>query len=253
MKIPVSSRFFCLFCTMASAIALSMVYFFVPTERTMGIVQKIFYLHVPSAWIALLASGVICISSLAYLLTGAHSWNIAAHASAEIGVIFSATALISGALWAKPVWNVWWAFDTRLLMTIVLLLTFAGYILLRNRLKPHYMAAYGIIVFLDVPCIYCSIRWWRTLHPAPIISLQTGIGMTTDMLITLLVCVAAFFSLSVYCFHQRLILTQMEKDVEVLRSEVEHVVAKRHVPQGFLVENQNFIIEEYHIEERSRG
>ena len=178
--------------TLAGGMAL----LFAPTEKTMGDVQRIFYFHVPSAWIAFLAFFVVFLSSILYLRTHHPKWDLLAASSAEIGVLFITLVLITGPLWAKPVWNTFWTWDARLTTSLILWLIYVSYLLIRSYTQQAargsaFAAVYGIIGFIDVPIVYFSIRWWRTLHPSYVMGSSSG-GLAPQMLATLLVCLVAF-------------------------------------------------------------
>lgn len=157
----------------AVAVALVLI-FFVAREAVPemgGQLQRIFYVHVPSAWVAYLAFGITFISSIAYLRTGARGWDLLAHSAAEIGVVFCTLVLITGPIWARPVWGTWWQWDARLTSTLILWLTYAGYLLLRSLASDRARigrpaAVVGIVGFLNVPLVHFSVYWWRTLHPS---------------------------------------------------------------------------------------
>ena len=159
--------------------------------------QRIFYFHVPSAWASFVAFGVVAVASIFFLKTGKAKWDILAKSSAEVGVMFLTLVLITGPLWAKPVWNVYWTWDARLTTSFILWLIFIAYLMLRNYVADkergaRFAAVFGIIGFLDVPIVYMSIRWWRTLHPAPVMGGGEGSGLDPQMLQTLLFSVGAF-------------------------------------------------------------
>jgi len=167
------------------AVALSLVFiFFVAREAsdTMGgDLQRIFYFHVPSAWIAYLAFAIVFISSIAYLRTEARRWDALAHAAAETGVVFCTLVLITGPIWARPVWGTWWQWDARLTSTLVLWLTYIGYLFLRALAADpsrvgRLAAVVGIVGFVNVPIVHFSVYWWRTLHPSG----PTPAGLGTD-------------------------------------------------------------------------
>src|SRR4030043_1812016 len=176
--------------------ALYMVFIYSSIEATMGIVQKIFYFHLGSAISGFIAFVIVFICGILYLIKKEERYDIIGLASAEIGVIFITIVLITGVLWAKPAWNIWWTWDPRLTTTFVLWLLFVSYLLLRSNLKdnvnmPVYAAVFGIIAFLDVPLVFMSIRWWRTIHP--VIIEKKSINLASDMLQTLIVSIVAVF------------------------------------------------------------
>ncbi len=177
--------------------ALAMAFLYAPTEKTMGDVQRIFYFHVPSAWASFVAFGVVAVASILFLRTGKNKWDMMAQSSAQVGVMFLTLVLITGPLWAKPVWNVYWTWDARLTTSFILWLIFIAYLMLRSYVADkergaRFAAVFGIIGFLDVPIVYMSIRWWRTLHPSPVVGGGEGSGLAAPMLQTLLVSVGAF-------------------------------------------------------------
>lgn len=199
--------------------ALAMAFLYAPTEKTMGDVQRIFYFHVPSAWASFVAFGVVAVASIFFLKTGKAKWDILAKSSAEVGVMFLTLVLITGPLWAKPVWNVYWTWDARLTTSFILWLIFIAYLMLRNYVADkergaRFAAVFGIIGFLDVPIVYMSIRWWRTLHPAPVMGGGEGSGLAPQMLQTLLFSVGAFTLLFVtlLLFRNRAALLASELD-----------------------------------------
>ena len=136
-----------------------------------GQLQRIFYLHVPSAWVAYIAFATVFIASIAYLRTGGRKWDLVAHSAAELGVVFSSLVLITGPIWARPVWGTWWQWDARLTSALVMWLTYAGYLLLRGLADDgsqiaRSAAIVGIAGFINVPFVHFSVRWFRTLHPS---------------------------------------------------------------------------------------
>ncbi len=178
-------------------IALYMAFLYAPTERTMGDVQRIFYFHVPSAWVSFVAFGVVAAASILFLVTGRSRWDRLAGSSAKVGILFLSLVLITGPLWAKPVWGVYWTWDARLTTSFILWLIYIAYLMLRNYVSDpdrgaRFAAVFGIIGFVDVPIVYFSIRWWRTLHPSAVVGGGEGSGLAPQMLQTLLVSVGAF-------------------------------------------------------------
>jgi heme exporter protein C len=156
----------------AVAISIVLIFFVARTaQATMGgELQRIFYLHVPAAWVAYLAFAIVFLSSIAFLRTDERRWDILAHSSAEIGVVFLALVLITGPIWAHPVWGTWWQWDARLTSTLVTWLTYVGYLFIRNltvdrRRAGRLAAVIGILGLVNIPIVHFSVYWWRTLHP----------------------------------------------------------------------------------------
>src|ERR1700730_1666355 len=181
--------------------ALFMIFAYVPTEADQGIVQRIFYFHVPCAWVAFAAFGLVAVAGILYLWLGDQIWDDLGYAGAETGMIFCTLMLISGSLWARPIWGVWWTWDSRLTTTFILWLMYGGYLMLRASADDtprvaRFGAVIGIVAALDVPIVIASVRLWRTIHPAVLVTKQGGHGLEDPrMVATLLVCLAAFSAL----------------------------------------------------------
>jgi heme exporter protein C len=179
-------------------VSLYMVFLWVPTEAEQGIVQRIFYFHVPCAWVAFASFGLVAIAGIFYLWLGGQIWDDLGYAAAETGMLFCTLVLITGSLWAKPIWGTWWTWDSRLTTTFVLWLLYGGYLMLRSTMADspmvaRYAAVVGIVAALDVPVVIVSVRLWRTIHPAVLVTRQGGHGLQDPrMVITLLVSLLAF-------------------------------------------------------------
>ena len=174
--------------------ALYTIFIYAPVEKTMGVVQKIFYIHVPAAFLAYLAFFITFIASIVYLYRKDSKWDTVAHCAVETGVIFCTIVLITGPIWAKPTWNVWWTWDPRLTTILILWFTYVAYLMLRRSVKENQRAnlsaVFGIIGFINVPITFFSIRLWRTIHPVIITS--RGLNMSGPMKLALIVTVIAF-------------------------------------------------------------
>ncbi|MFQ5766790.1 MAG: cytochrome c biogenesis protein [Acidobacteriota bacterium] len=171
---------------------------YVPTEATMGIVQRIFYFHVPAAITSFLAFFVAFCASIGYLMTRRLLWDNLARASVEIGVLLCTAVLVSGPLWARPIWGAWWPWEPRLTTTLILWLLYISYLLLRSytterERQARFCAVLGIIAFLDVPIVYLSVRWWRGVHP--IVFGPGGGGLEPRMQQAFLLGLATFIGL----------------------------------------------------------
>lgn len=179
----------------AAAILLPLAFLYAPEDLKQGPAQRIFYIHVPAAWIGFLAFFVVFVASLGVLFTSKRRWDDIASASAEIGTIFTTAVLITGPLWGRPVWGVYWTWDPRLTSYLMLWLIYLSYIVLRGYVpdparRAKYSAVLGIVGFLDVPIVYLSVRWWRSEHPTQLV-FERG-GLPTEMLLTLMVGIATF-------------------------------------------------------------
>jgi heme exporter protein C len=170
---------------------------FTPVEARQGLAQKIFYLHVPAAWSALLAFSLVGIVSALYLWLHDRRLDLFAEASAEVGVMFSVVMLTTGPIWAKPIWGTWWTWDARLTLTLFLFFLFVGYLALRAAVhdpdeRARFSAVLGIMGLVLVPFIHLSVYLFRTLHPQPVVLKPSAPSLPWEMLRTLLVAVAAF-------------------------------------------------------------
>ncbi len=196
--------------------------FAAPTESTMGDIQRIFYYHVPSAWTAFACFVANLIASLAYLKNPRPRSDALAAATAEVGLVFCTVVLVTGPLWAKPVWGIWWTWDARLTSTLVLWLIYASYLLLRRfstgEQKATLAAALAVFGFVDVIFVYMSIRWFRTQHPQPVIGGGEGSGLHPDMLFALLVNFAAFLALAGLLISLRYRLERLRQEMDEART-----------------------------------
>jgi heme exporter protein C len=199
--------------------SLYMAFFYAPEEKVMGIVQRIFYFHVSSAWTGLISFLLVFIAGLLYLWKKDVRYDRLGYAAAELGVVFCTVVLVTGPIWAKPVWNVWWTWDPRLTSTFILWLIFVAYLLLRSSLRDRpavrtYSAVYGIIGFVDVPIVYMSIYWWRTIHPRVITPAR--VDLDPRMWNAVLVCFLTMLVLYT-------ILIRYRMRLEVLRERIDHL------------------------------
>lgn len=205
------------------AIGLWMALFYAPMERTMGDAQRIFYFHVPSAWIGFLAFFVVFVASIMFLVKRERRWDALALSAAEIGVVFTTLVLLTGPLWARKAWGVFWVWDARLTTTLILWLIYIGYLMLRataeTERRARFAAVLAIIGFLNVPLIFVSVQIWRTMHPQLIVT-EPG-GLAPQMTQTLMVCLLSFTWLFAYLLIQRVRLEQARDRVHALREAME--------------------------------
>jgi heme exporter protein C len=170
---------------------------YTPVEARQGLAQKIFYVHVPAAWSALLAFSLVGLASILYLWLQDRRLDRFAAASAEVGVVFSAVMLTTGPIWAKPIWGTWWTWDARLTLTLFLFFLFIGYLALRAAVhdqaeRARFSAVVGILGMLLVPFIHLSVYFFRTLHPQPIVLKPSAPSLPPEMLQTLLLSTVVF-------------------------------------------------------------
>jgi heme exporter protein C len=204
---------------MVAALYAGLIY--APTERVQGDVQRIFYVHVPLAWNAYLAFFVVFVASVAYLRTRAPRWDRLARASAEVGLLFTTLVLVTGSLWARPIWGTWWSWDARLTTTLILWFIYVGYLMLRGSIADEGRAArsaavIGIIGFVDVPIIHRSVVWWRTLHPESVVLASGGPAMPPSMLVALAISLVAFTLLYA-------LLVRLRYEADLLHADVRRV------------------------------
>jgi len=169
-----------------------------PPEQQMHDLVRIMYFHVSSAWIAFFAFFITFACAVVYLFTRRIVFDVFAHASAEIGVLFTSITLITGSLWARPIWNTWWTWDPRLTTTLILWFLYIGYLLLRGTIqgieqRARVSSIFAIIAFVDVPIIHMSVTWWRSIHPNVIN--ETGFNMSGPMIFTLMFSFVTFMFL----------------------------------------------------------
>jgi len=187
-----------------------------PPDAAQGEVQRLMYVHVPAAWLAYLSFFVVFVSSVAYLKTRRIRWDRIAAASAEIGVLFTALAIVLGALWGKPIWGTWWTWDPRLTTTAMLLLIYLAYLAVRRVVdnpsrRARWAAVIGIVGFVDVPIVHLSVVWWRSLHQQATLLRVGGPEIHGSMLAALLVGVAAFTVVYAYLMTLRLRVGRLEE------------------------------------------
>jgi len=176
------------------------VLFFTPLEAVMGAVQKMFYFHVSAGWVGMLSFLVAAISGGVYLKSREHLWDILSQSSVEIGLVFTLICIISGSIWAKPIWNTWWTWDPRLTTVSIMALIYAAYLLLRRGIdepekSARFGAVYTLLGFVSVPLTFISIRLLRTIHPVVFggsASIAGSFSLEPRMLFALTFSLAAF-------------------------------------------------------------
>jgi heme exporter protein C len=187
----------------------------VRADAAMGDVQRLMYVHVPAAWLAMLAFFVVFVMSVLYLVQRNPRWDLIAASSAEVGVLFTALTLALGSLWGKPTWGVWWTWDPRLTTTAVMLMIYIGYLAVRSFAddpdqRARWSAIVGVVGFIDIPIVYLSVYWWRTLHQPP----SSPRSVAPEILSALLLNLLAFTVVYVYLLVRRYRLAVSEQELE---------------------------------------
>lgn len=200
-----------------------LVFNYAPMEEVMGWPQKIFYFHVPIAIVCYVGFFFTFIGSIGFLWTKDFMWDRVAVSGAETGVVFTILMLATGMLWGRPIWGAYWTWDPRLTTSLILLIIFAGYLILRSRvedetLRARYAAVMGIVGYADVPLVHYSVKLWsRGIHP--VLEKKAGDpGMHPDMYTAFKVCLVTFFLLFILVFIQRLRLETLKDEVERLKT-----------------------------------
>jgi heme exporter protein C len=201
---------------------LYMIFIFAPNEATMGVIQRIFYFHLPAGLLSYASAYLLGFGSIMYLVKHDLKWDRLASGSGEMGVLCTSLSIMSGALWAKPVWGIYWTWDARLTLQFLLALIFLSYLMLRAYLPEREKraalgAVFGVLAMVDVPFNYLSIRWWRTQHPQPVIM---GGGLDWDMWKVMIVSFLTFAVLYSYLLGRRMAIAKVEEDVEYLEHAI---------------------------------
>lgn len=201
--------------------SLYMVFIYAPTEMVMGNIQRIFYFHMGAVWVATIAFTVVFIASIQYLRKQTRFWDIMAYSSAEIGVLFTTLTIITGSIWAKPVWGTWWTWDPQLTTTFILWILYIVYLILRSSAgsdvkKAKFAAVFGIIAFLDLPLVYASARLMRGI--SPVVFGGRG-GIAPQMMVALLACLITFTLLYIVLLKQRMDIEEMKDEVTRMKLE----------------------------------
>jgi heme exporter protein C len=208
---------------LAVLVGLYLAFFYAPPDALQGDVQRIMYVHVPTAWVAFFAFFVVFLASIVYLWKRLPEADRLAYASAEIGVLFTALTLIDGSIWGKPTWGTWWTWDARLTTTAILFVIYVGYLMLRSFIdeperRARLSALVGIVGFIDVPIIYMSVLWFRTLHQPPSIQ-RGGASMPDAMLFTLLFNFGAYTLVYLFFLVKRVRIESLQAILDTLSVE----------------------------------
>lgn len=210
--------------------ATGLVFFYAPLERVMGAVQKVFYFHVAAGWVGMLSFFVAAIVGIIYLIRKDLKWDSVGVAAVEIGIAFTLINVVTGAIWARPIWNTWWTWDPRLTTATIMELVYFAYLMLRAGIeeperRARFGAVYAIVGFLSVPLTFFSIRLFRTIHPVVIGSNDPGamgaFDMTPIMTQVFLFSLVAFTIVYLDLLWHRIRLGKLAERVESLRLKVQ--------------------------------
>jgi heme exporter protein C len=196
---------------------------FAPEDKTMGIVQRIFYFHIAVAIVPYLAFLVVCIASILYLVRRERKWDQLAANSAEIGVIFDTLVLVTGPFWARVAWGVYWTWEPRLTTSLIVWLLYIAYLLLRRSVgeqekRARFAAVFGVVAFVSVPINFMAIRWWRTIHP--IVLKTTGMELSPKMRVAMFASLFAFMVLYILLLQLRIAIDNSQEELESLKDEI---------------------------------
>lgn len=205
----------------ALAIVLGLVlgFGYAPREATQGNVQRIMYVHVPAIFVAYLAFAVVLVASVVYLWKRLDAADRLAHASAEIGVLFTAINIVTGSIWGKPTWGTWWTWDARLTSVTIMFVIYVGYLLLRRMVEDRergarFAAVVGIVGALNIPVVHLSVYWWRTLHQPPSLLKPGAATMPAVFWSVVFVNAVAFALLYGYFLAKRCSILQLENEAQ---------------------------------------
>lgn len=207
-------------------VALWGAFLYAPKESTMGDVQRIFYFHVASWWVAFIAFTVTFAASIGYLWKGRRRFDQVSLASTEIGVLFTTIGLVTGPIWAKYAWGIYWTWDPRLTTALVLWLMYVGYLMLRRYVpeeekRAKLSAVVAIIAYIDVPVVFLAIRLWRTQHPQPVLLGGESSGLHPQMFQALMMSLTAFLFLYLWLLDKRLAVESAQGELERLHKELD--------------------------------
>jgi heme exporter protein C len=207
-------------------LAIAMVFFYAPLEAVMGQVQRVFYFHVAAGWVGMLSFLVAAIAGVAYLVSSDRKWDIVGLSAIEIGIVFAFINIVTGSIWAYPIWNTWWTWDPRLTTATVMELIYIAYLMLRQGVedpdrRARFGAVYAIVGFLSVPLTFFSARLFRTIHPVVIgadaAGAQGDFDMTPKMLQAFMFSLVAFSFIFADLLWHRIRLGRLTEKVEQLR------------------------------------
>jgi len=211
------------------AIATYLTIFWAPMEEIMGAVQRVFYFHVATGWVGMIGFLLAVFSGIMYLRSSDMKWDIIGLAGIEIGLVFSLVNIVTGAIWARPIWNTWWTWDPRLVTAAIMELVYIAYVMLRQGIeeperRARFGAIYAIVGFVSVPLSFLSIRIWRTIHPVVIgggdPSVDGSFAMVPDMRTAFFFSLATFTVFGITLLWHRIRLGRLQDTIEKVKMEV---------------------------------
>ena len=224
VRLPIASLILGGLSCVGMLVSIWLIFFYTPVDALQGATQRIFYFHVPTAWVGMFAFVVMTIAGIVYLVRPDERFDWIARASGEIGAVFLTFLLITGSLWGKPIWGAWWVWDPKLTAALILWFMLIGYLMLRSYMgrtpeSARVGAVWSVVGVLDIPIIYFSVLWWRGQHPGP--QITSDGGLPPAAILTLMVSLATFTLL--YCFLMVLVyqLQRLQTRAQQLRALVE--------------------------------
>jgi len=223
-RLPVASIILGALSLIGMMVSIWMIFAYAPMDAVQGNPQRIFYFHVPSAWLGMLSFVIVAIGGIVFLIKKDERWDWLARAAAELGAFFITLALILGSIWGRTIWGTWWTWDARLTTTLILWFIYIAYLMLRSYMgrtpaSARAGAVLAIIGVIDVPIIYESVNWWRTLHPTAQVGVQGA--LPNSVVITLMVALTTFTLLYSFLMIQLYQLQRAQTIAQQLRASME--------------------------------
>lgn len=223
--VPIASLVLGVLSGIGMMLSIWMIFLYAPTDAVQGPPQRIFYFHVPVAWIGMLSFCLLALAGIVYIITKDERWDWFARASAEVGLVFITFMLVTGSIWGKIIWGTWWAWDPKLTASLILWFMVVAYIMLRSYMGRSNASAYAgavlaIVGVVDVPIIYLSVQWWRGLHPTSEVSLPET-ALPPSVVLTLMVALVTFTLLFSFLMIQVYQLQRLQGLAQRLRAIVE--------------------------------
>ncbi len=223
-RLPLVSLTLWIITLVGMGVAFWMAFFYAPTDAVQGEPQRIFYIHVPVSWLGMLAFVIMAVAGVGYLWKKDERWDWIARAAAELGTVFITLALITGSIWGRTTWGTWWSWDARLTTTLILWFVYIGYLMLRNYMgrtpaSARAGAVMALVCVIDVPIIYESVNWWRTLHPVAEVGVSGA--LPSSVVLTLMVSLTVFTVLFALLMMQAYQLQRAQTLAQRLRVSLE--------------------------------